>query len=137
MSLDSFTFFCKKKNLTWAPYEHANTVLRRFSMTTQTLLENFEGFSRFERNSQKKVLICVYTSNCIAIIQNLCIYSKEKNGCQRSHWLCWRPIFKLCDQISLRKRKISWNRFSLFILGPGRIFWGKICFLRNFVTLSL
>ena len=51
--------------------------------------------------------------------------SKEKIGCPHSQRVCGHLIFELCNRISPWKRKISHNRFCLFIWCPGRIFLSK------------
>ena len=55
-------------------------------MTTQTLFENFEGFSQIlKEQSGKKMYLDVFT-HPIAIIQKIeTAVSKENLGCLRSH----------------------------------------------------
>ena len=47
--------------------------------------------------------------------------SKEKVACSGSG----QAIFELCNRIFSRKRKSLWNRFCLFLWGPGWIFLGQ------------
>ena len=80
----------------------------------QDYTDTFRKVSRFlqigKEQSGENRYLCVFT-NPIAIIkkyENVRIY-----------------VRKICDWISSQKRKSSWNRFGLFIWGPGRIFKEK------------